>query len=200
MRAFMDTYIQSYYPTDDLFSQDTELQAWIVEANGPAQALDFPPAPLTSRTTLVDILTQMAYLAGVLHHALNSGSYASSWYLPLHPVAHYQPLPTSKGIKSVVPFLPNTTQAINEIVLLLSFNRPNLRYEGLNLPAMFLNSDFLSRANNDTQTAAVEFQTNVVKLSAANQAKSFDSDGLSQGMPFIWRTVDPMRLPYFFSI
>ncbi|KAJ9617206.1 hypothetical protein H2200_000927 [Cladophialophora chaetospira] len=200
MRVFIEAFVRSYYPTDDLISQDTELQAWIVEANGPAQVLDFPPAPLTSRTTLVDILTHMTYLTGVLHHALNSGAYAASWHLPLHPIAHYQPLPTSKGVKSVLPFLPNATHAINQIALLNSFNRPSYKYDGLNLPALFSNPTFLARANNDTQAAAARFQTSLTKLSAVNQAKSFDRDGLSQGMPFIWRTVDPMRLPSFLSM
>ena len=200
MRTFVETYVQSYYPSDDVISQDTELQAWMVETNKPAQVLDFPSAPLTSRTTLVGILTQVAYLTGVLHHALNSGAYASSWHLPLHPVAHYQPLPKSKGIESVLPFLPNTTQAIQQIGLSIVFNRPSYKYEGLNLPALFSNPVFLGRTNNETQAAALEFQTSLANLSAVNQAKRFDSDGLSQGMPLIWRTIDPLRLPYFLSI
>ncbi len=200
MRTFVETYIQSYYPSDDVILQDSELQAWMVESNGPAQVLDFPSAPITTRTTLVDIITQMAYLAGLLHHALNSGAYASSWHLPLHPVAHYQPLPTSKGVASVLPFLPNVTQAIQQIGLFISFNRPSYKYEGLNLPALFSNPTFLGRTNNTTQVAALQFQTSLAKLSAVNQAKAFDSDGLSQGMPFIWRTIEPLRLPYFLSI
>jgi hypothetical protein len=200
IRTFVDAYVESFYPTDDLLSQDTELQAWIVEANGAAQVIDFPPAPLTSRTTLIDILTQMAYLTGPMHHSLNGGAYATSWHLPLHPVAHYQPLPTSKGINSVMPFLPNVTQAINQIALFLQFNRPGYRYEGLNLPALFSSPGFLNRTNNDTRNAATQFQTAMAKLSAASQAKGFDGNGLSQGMPFIWRTIDPMRLPYFLDV
>lgn len=200
IRSFTEAYVQSYYPTDDLFAQDYELQAWIVEANGPAQVLDFPSAPLTSRATLVDILTQMAYLIGVMHPALNEGSLSTSWYVPLHPVAHYQPLPTSKGIQSVLPFLPNLAEALNQNALFAFFSRPNYKYEGLDLPAMFSSPGFLNRANNDTQAATAQFQSTLAELSAANHAKRFDGDGLSQGMPFIWRSLDPIRASFFLDV
>lgn len=200
MRSFTEAYIQSYYPTDDLFAEDDELQAWVVEANGPAQVLDFPSAPLTSRTTLVDILTQMAYLIGVMHPALNEGSLSTSWYVPLHPMAHYQPLPASKGIRSVLPYLPSVAEALNQTAFYAIFSRPNDKYEGLDLLSMFSSPGFLGRANNDTQLAAAQFQATLAKLSADNHAKTFDGDGLSQGMPFIWRSLDPVRASYFLDV
>ena len=126
IREFMRSFVATYYENDDSLANDPEVNAWVLEANGPAQVYDFPSAPLMQRESLVDILTQMAYLAGVMHHALNSGVLSSSWTLPLHPTAHWQPLPTSKGIVSVMPYLPNLNQSISQIVVETEFNRPNL--------------------------------------------------------------------------
>jgi hypothetical protein len=199
MRCFVESYVDSFYADDTAIVTDSELQAWLVEANGPAQVLSFPPAPVTCRETLVDILTHMMYLTGVLHGTMNSHALAESWWLPLHPTAHYQPLPKSKGVSSVIPFLPNATQAVQQISLMLAFNRPAYRYQGLDLPAIF-DQDFLNRTNDATVAAAGVFRQSLVKMSLFNQEKMFDANGLSEGMPFIWKTADPLRLPFFLDI
>ena len=36
MRKFMTSFVDSYYPSTDTIVQDSELQAWYKEAQGPA--------------------------------------------------------------------------------------------------------------------------------------------------------------------
>ena len=106
LRRFVSTFVGAYYTHPTYLNGDKELQAWIAEANGEANVLDFPPAPLTDPQTLIDILTQMAYLTGVNHHLLNSNapSYITG-LLPFHPSAFYKPLPASKGVSDITPYL-----------------------------------------------------------------------------------------------
>lgn len=72
----MQSFVDSYYATDNVVASDAELAAWFVEASGPAQAYDFPCAPVDGkptacdRATLVDLLTHMAYLTGVQYVSL----------------------------------------------------------------------------------------------------------------------------------
>ncbi|KAI4290543.1 MAG: hypothetical protein L6R35_000196 [Caloplaca aegaea] len=84
LRDFFANYLYTYYPTRDLPTSDREIQDWIAEANGAARVLDFPSAPLDRRTTLIDVLTHIAYFTGVSHHALNSN--APTGTLPLSPL------------------------------------------------------------------------------------------------------------------
>ena len=97
IKEFMTTYVGEYYASDEVLANDPEIKAWVVEANGPAEAYDFP-SELTKREDLIALLTHVAYLAGIEHHALNTNSPAASWPLPLHPSAHWQPLPTEFGV------------------------------------------------------------------------------------------------------
>ena len=133
IKNFMQTFISVYYTCDEDIASDPELQAWVVEANGPAAIYDFPPI-LNSRETLVDILTQVAYLAGIMHHALNTNALAHSWTLPLHPTSHYAPLPTEKVVKDIMPFLPDLNQSIAQIVVETEFRYPSTPFLPLLLP------------------------------------------------------------------
>jgi hypothetical protein len=151
--------------SEDALPEDGGIQAWDLEANGPARVLDFP-ADNTTRATLIDVLSHMAYLTGMLHHTVNGKGFVDSWCLPLHTFVHYQPLPTTKGTKSMIPFLPNITQAINHISLTLAFNRPAHKSKGLDLPAMF-DENFLNKAKDATRSTAAQFQAEMMNLSLA---------------------------------
>jgi hypothetical protein len=105
---FMTTIVQSYYHSGSDIAMDVELQTWITEAV-PAQIIDFPPAPLTKRSTLIDMLTHLAFLATVVHHTLNANDpVTSTAMLPFHPASLYSPVRTSKGVTDLPPFLPPT--------------------------------------------------------------------------------------------
>lgn len=57
----MDTFVYSYYDKDLVMEDDTELQAWFLEASTTAEVINFPCAPLPdgpcNRDTLIDLLT-----------------------------------------------------------------------------------------------------------------------------------------------
>ncbi|MCJ1431238.1 hypothetical protein MMC27_000589 [Xylographa pallens] len=202
LRRFTDAYLRAYYPRENLIFLDTELQDWISEAANGAKVLDFPASPLVSWDVLVSILTHAAFLTGVSHHALNSGTPAStSGVLPFHPAALYAPLPTTKGsITSLMPFLPNMTDALSQIALLIRFNRPQLEDSGGNLVHMFSSSKFLAGGCSAVAHAARLFQAEMLEISRQIQSKAFDHNGLAQGMPFIWRSLDPSKIPFFLSV
>ena len=201
LRGFATSFVNAYYFSSRTITQDKELQAWVSEASGAAKVIDFPASPLAQRKTLIDILTHLSYLTGVNHHTLNSGSIsASSGVLPFHPMALYQPVPTAKGVKSVLPWLPNTGASLNQTTLLLGFLRPQWFDSQKDLESMFENSGFLAGANAAVKEATVKLAADLTSISEAIQARSFDENGLAQGMPFIWRNLDPRKIPFFLSV
>ena len=201
LRRFATSFVEAYYTSEDLITQDAELQDWLVEASGPAQVLDFPAPPMTKKQTLIDILTHMAYLTGVEHHALNSGTLsASSAILPFHPLAFYQPIPKAKGVVSVLPFLADVNASIAQVALAVSFNRPNLMGSVGDLEGMFSTAGFLGPASAAVARASTRFRKEMMGISQEISARRFDQNGLAQGMPFIWRSLDPGRIPFFLNI
>ena len=153
------------------------------------------------KETLIDILTHLAYLTGVAHHTLNSGTpSASSGVLPFHPMALYQSIPTEKGVESVLPYLPNSNASLSQITLLLGFIRPQLFNSERDLESIFDMSGFLARTSATVKGAAGRLQNRLLSISEEIQARSFDGNGLSQGMPFIWKNLDPRKIPFFLSV
>lgn len=198
---FMNSFVDVYYENGDSLTMDHELQSWIRESTQEALAIDFPPFPLTDKKTLVDILSQFAYLAGVSHHVLNSGEpFKTSGVLPLHPSALFAPLPKEKGIKDIMPYLTPADEALKHIALLARFNRPQLQKDKETLLYMFSSDDFLRRFPAPIKDAAATFSTEMKAFSDRVRKRQFDDSGLCQGMPFVWKGLDPSRIPYFLSV
>lgn len=65
---------------------------------------------------------------------------------------------------------------------------------------MFNNSTFLAGTNDRTRAAADTFKSTMQAFSLEVQARTFDADGLSQGMPFVWQALDPNVAPYSLTI
>ena len=203
LREFVTAFVTTYYTNPALLRGDTELQAWIAEATREAKVIDFPPAPLEKIQTLIDILTQMAYLTGVNHHLLNSNapSYITG-LLPFHPSAFFKPLPTRKGVQDITPYLADVEHAMYQVTLQLRFQRPQLPAERRELVDMFSGDAF----NNGSAlppkllAAAKGFRGEMEKIGEQIDRKSFDKDGLCQGMPFLWKLLDPRKIPYFLSV
>ena len=163
--------------------------------------IDFSSSPLTQADTLIDILTHMSYLTGVNYHVLNSATpMQSSAVLPLHPLAFYQPIPTTKCVESVSPFLPNLNASLSQITLLLGFIRPALLSSQRDLHQIFADSTFLAPATAAVNDAATVLGISLVTVSDEISGRTFDEEGLAQGMPFLWRNLDPMRIPFFLSV
>ena len=202
LSRFTEAYLRVYYPSEDFLTTDHELQSWIVEANTAAKVIDFPDSPLVSRDVLTSILVHIAYLNGVSHHALNSGTPAStSGVLPFHPAAFYAPPPTAKGVvDSLMPFLPNVTDALGQITLLIRFNRPKFEKSNGNLVHMFSSPNFIGYGSGAVASAAKVFEHDMLDISDRIMSKVFDDKGLAQGMPFVWRSLDPRKIPFFLSV
>ncbi|TAQ89914.1 hypothetical protein B7494_g1760 [Chlorociboria aeruginascens] len=202
INEFITTYVEAYYPSDALLEQDQELQAWMLETIEKAQVIDFPSFPLTSRSTLASILAHISFLAGVAHHVLNGATPGeSSGILPLHPSAFNKPLPTTKGsIDDLMPYLHNETEALKQASLLVRFNRPLLEEHKESLVYMFSGKDFLSQTMPTVEHAAEKFERQMEMISDEIRGQKFDERGLAQGMPFIWRSMDPRRIPYYLSV
>ena len=202
IRRFAETYVNAYYTSEAFLQKDRELQAWMREAHEGAQVLDFPPYPLADRETLISILSHVAFLSGISHHVLNAATPGeSSGLLPMHPSAFFLPLPTRKGqITNLLDYLHNETEAIKQASLLVRFNRPQIEEQGGELASMWSGTDFLAAVNSPVERAAKAFKDEMWKISDGIRGKIFDEDGLCQGMPYIWRSLDPRRIPYYLSV
>ena len=196
---FMTAFVTSYYANDAIIKADYELQAWVNESNGAAQVIDFPT--IRDTRTLIEVLTHIAFLTGVKHHSVNTGTpVASLGVLPLHNFALYQPVPKAKGVTDVFPFLTPTEQALGQVDLLSQFGRPAYVAQNRTLTYMFSDDSFLSQFHSSLQGAAGSFQAAMVAQSAKIRARTFDRNGLSQGMPFVYRQLDPSVIPWFFAV
>ncbi|KAI9643344.1 hypothetical protein NHQ30_007963 [Ciborinia camelliae] len=199
--GFMTSFVEAYYDSDRTLALDNELQAWVREATETAFVIEFPASPLVRRSALIDILVHVAFLNGVSHHVLNSGEpVATSGVLPLHPSALYAPVPTQKGVKDIMPFLPPANKAVEHIALLARFNRPHLASKNGTLAHMFNSKGLLERGCADIRQAEMKFREAMQNFSEVVGGRKFDMDGLSQGMPFVWKGLDPGQIPYFLSI
>lgn len=200
IRRFVQSFVDSCYESDLTVAHDWELQAWAAEAKGPAMVIDFP-AELKHVETLVDIITHMAWLTGVSHHVLNAGTpVATSGVLPLHPAALYAPPPEEKGVKDLLPYLPDEEASVKQISLLARFNRPQLVDAQMTLLYMFDDETLLLREPARLMFANERFKAEMQEISDTINEKTFDEAGLCQGMPFVWRAIDPAQIPFFLSV
>jgi hypothetical protein len=196
---FTRTFVELYYPEEALMDVDNELQDWIIEVTEAAEVIDFVPAPMREPEQLISVLSRMAFLAGIAHHALNGATVGEALgVLPLHPSSFNRPLPETKGsIDSLLPWLHNETEALKQASLLVRFNRPLLDEQEGNLPHMFSGSSFLARTGTAIHHAERRFREKMWAISDEIRVRQFDERGLSQGMPFIWRSIDPQKVPYY---
>ncbi len=201
IREFMKTLVQTYYPSDKVLAQDHELQAWIREATAEAKVIDFPAAPLKEASTLVDILTHLAYLGGVKHHVLNTAMpFSAGAVLPFHPMALYQPPPAEKNVTNIIRYLPPLDQALSHLNLVANFQRDSLESQNRTLVYMFSDEKMLDRLDERLRVAERKFKSKMQAFSQKIRSKRFDQNGLSQGAPFIYRVVDPGAIPFFFGV
>jgi len=194
--SFFTDFVNSYYPTEDELDGDYEVQNWFNEVSEGAKVYDFPP--FCTKQVLIDVLTHFAHIVSVVHHSLNGGDpVGSKATLPFHLNALYAPVPTEKGVTDLLPFLPPAPDAVHYIGFLATFNRPFYRTTERTLEYAFNNATLLATLNEDTNNAASTFWDQMTKMSAEVRSRGFDGDGLSNGMPFVYRTLDPGYIPFF---
>jgi hypothetical protein len=202
--TFFQSFVDSYYETDADVADDHEVQSWFGEVTENAKVHDFPQVSSDSpvdKATLVDVLTHFGFIVSVSHHALNGGDpIGSKATLPFHLPALHAPLPEEKGVQDLVPFLPDAKQAVHYIGFIASFNRPFYETSERNLQNAFSAGDMLQRLNQATKDAADAFLSSMESLSSEVRSRTFDENGLSMGMPFIYRTLDPGYIPFFCAV
>ncbi|KAG6277888.1 hypothetical protein E4U47_006535 [Claviceps purpurea] len=192
-KTFMRTFVYSTYRKESRVWHDQELACWFEEVRH-AGSVDFPPRNHMSRSTLVDILTHVAYLTSVQHQAMNNNDQFISSLLPMSPMSFFKPLPTTKGSlteRDIVSMLPNATTAVGQLALSAAFSRPEFVNSDRALLNIFQDQEFYGSLNAQTKAAAAVFQAKMEKLSAEVAGRRFDAEGLCGGAPFIWRALDP---------
>ncbi|OAA52979.1 Lipoxygenase [Cordyceps fumosorosea ARSEF 2679] len=199
-RAFFESFVESYYRTELDLAGDWEVRNWFAEASAHAKAQDFPPAHPLSRATLVDVLTHFGFVLSVGHHSMNGGAPIASRTRPFHIPALYAAPPAAKGVTDLLPYLPDAPTALHYIGFMASFNRPFYGADGRTLESVFSGDGMLKRLNKGTNDAAAQFLKTLQGLSDKIRARKFDGDGLSQGMPFLYRTLDPGYIPFFCAV
>ncbi|TEA12004.1 Manganese lipoxygenase [Colletotrichum sidae] len=195
MRAFLADFVDAYYASDDAITRDAELLGWFKEAAEKASIVDFPSS-VSTRAELVDVLAHLAYLVSVLHGSLNSNSLSQySGVLPMHPLSLYRPLPTEKGVPDLVPFLPDLNASVRHITLLANFNQAPIVDSSDSMLLMFDDPSFKGPANDRVRAAAARFTSTLKAFGDEVGARKLDSNGLSQGMPFVWNLFNPRTAP-----
>ncbi|KAI1131439.1 lipoxygenase [Nemania abortiva] len=196
IRDFMTAFIDSYYPNDKAVAQDAELQAWRAETDV-AKVYDFPKS-ITTKQTLVDVLTHQAYLGAVVHGVMSTnGAIGDTTSLPFAPAGFRQPIPTKKGVTDIMPFMPTAEGAVWQVATYAAANRAAWRDTNETISYMFADDAMLSRMNAQTRAAAATFKSNMDAFSKVVRARKFDANGLERGMPFLWNVLDPNWAPYW---
>jgi hypothetical protein len=215
-RDFYKSFIDTYYASDADVEKDYEVKAWFeeirrgptgpeVKAQGLVPVQGFPEK--VCKATLVDVLTHNAWLQ-IAHHTINAGDpIRNSLTLPFHPGGLHKPVPEAKGIDDagLISFLPNATASVNYIVFSASFNRP--RYQKMEQPRTlayaYSGKEFLARfGERQVKQAADKYKEAMSKLGAENEARKIEKDGMctGQGIPFCYTSLDPLYIPWFFSV
>ncbi|TGJ81416.1 hypothetical protein E0Z10_g7349 [Xylaria hypoxylon] len=196
IREFMTTFVNSYYASDSAVAKDSELQAWQRETVV-AKVFDFPKS-ITSRRTLIDILTHQAYLGGVVHGVTSTnGAIGDTTSLPFAPAGFRQPIPTKKGVKDLMAFMPTPEGAVWQVVTYSAANRFSWKDTNETITYMFEDQAMLSKMTSQTRVAAQKFKSDMNAFSTEVRARKFDKDGLNRGMPFMWNVMDPNWAPYW---
>ncbi|KAI0448639.1 lipoxygenase [Xylaria acuta] len=196
IRDFMTTFVNSYYPNDRAVAQDSELQAWRRETDT-AKVYDFPKS-IATKKTLIDILTHQTYLGAVVHGVMSTnGAIGDTTSLPFAPAGFRQPIPTKKGVKDIMSFMPTAEGAVWQVSTYAAANRAAWRDTNETISYMFADESMLSKMNPSVRSAAGKFQDSMNAFSTEVRARTFDKDGLNRGMPFLWNVLDPNWAPYW---
>jgi arachidonate 15-lipoxygenase (second type)/8-lipoxygenase (S-type) len=138
-------------------------------------------------------------LGSTAHHTINTNELLQvSSSLPFFPPALFSALPDEKGITEadLVKFLPPFTNVLLQFTVGALFARPLLVGTNRTLIHMFDDETMLGLMNSETQAANKAFMSSMETFSSEVGSRSFDSEGLSQGMPFVWKALDPNVAPY----
>ncbi|XP_022958148.1 linoleate 13S-lipoxygenase 2-1, chloroplastic-like [Cucurbita moschata] len=150
LKQWVTEYVNHYYPDPSLVASDTELQSWWTEIRtvGHADKQDEPWWPLLNTPQdLIDIVTNIAWVASAHHAAVNFGQYAYAGYFPSRPSIARTNMPTEdtnpalwksfleKPEEVLLNAFPSQYQATQVMLVLdvLSSHSPDEEYLGKNM-------------------------------------------------------------------
>jgi arachidonate 15-lipoxygenase (second type)/8-lipoxygenase (S-type) len=137
-------------------------------------------------------------LVSSAHHTVNTNELLQvTSALPFCPPALYSAIPTEKNATfDPVQFLPPLTKVLEQFVVGALFARPLLVGTNRTIIHMFDDQTMLGHMNAATKNANTVFMNSMQSFSGQVSARSLGADGLSQGMPFVWKALDPNVAPY----
>jgi arachidonate 15-lipoxygenase len=133
IKDYVSGYLKLYYKSPAKILGDTELQAWakklISPAGGNVKGL-VPGGDLTTLAQLVEIVTQLIFVSGPQHGAVNYPQYDYMAFVPNIPLATYgNPLRRDEEVneETILSILPPQKLAAKQLELMrtLSVFRPN---------------------------------------------------------------------------
>jgi lipoxygenase len=145
IKGFNREYVDVYYKDDDAVLADPELQAWWKEMREKAHEdkKDAPGWPeLTSKESLVEVLTTIQWIPSCQHAAVNFGQYDYAGWMPHHPTMTRRLIPEEgtadwdtmvknpeKYYLLTISNIDSTTAAMS-VYEVLSAHSPNEEYIG----------------------------------------------------------------------
>ncbi|XP_022153765.1 linoleate 13S-lipoxygenase 2-1, chloroplastic-like [Momordica charantia] len=150
LKQWVTEYVNHYYPDPYLITSDTELQAWWTEIRtvGHADKKDAAGWPtLNTPQDLIEIVSNIAWVASAHHAAVNFGQYAYAGYFPNRPSIARTNMPTEdpnpalwksfleKPEDVLLDAFPSQYQATQVMMVLdvLSSHSPDEEYIGKNM-------------------------------------------------------------------
>ncbi|KAA0041375.1 hypothetical protein IC582_009828 [Cucumis melo] len=186
LKQWVTEYVNHYYPDPYLVTTDTELQAWWTEIRtvGHADKQEKPWWPLLNTPQdLIDIVTNIAWVASAHHAAVNFGQYAYSGYFPNRPSITRTNMPTEdnnpalwksfleKPEELLLDSFPSQFQATQVMLVMnmLSSHSPDEEYIGKDMEP--------SWGDNPTIKAAFErFSTSIKNMELIIDHRNSDSN------------------------
>ncbi|XP_077340447.1 hydroperoxide isomerase ALOXE3-like [Lithobates pipiens] len=179
MESFVSNIVNYYYSSDEMVSQDPELQAWVAEIFKEG-FLEYKtseiPSSLESIGSLIKYLTMVIFTCSAQHAAVNSGQFDFYSWMPNGPTSMKCPPPTAKGVTTMpdilkaLPDVNTTATGIATVWLLSKEPQDRLRSSSLQKPlGDYTNVRFTEKT---PQHLIKEFQDKLAKISKSTQERN----------------------------
>lgn len=195
IHTWVHDYVSVFYATDRDVARDTEVQAWVQElvaaghiqdiGDGPSSA----PASISTRAYLVNLVTQIIFVASVQHAAVNFPQDTIMSFTPAMPGAAYAPFPAlGQRPIDVLPPLQKSLLQVSVLAVLGGLHYTALGEYGGQFAALDLVKGL------QVQSALLAFQKRLHVLESAINAKN----QLGQRTPY--STLLPSAIPQSINI
>ncbi|HMG21943.1 MAG TPA: lipoxygenase family protein [Kofleriaceae bacterium] len=101
IEAYVKAYVFHYYASDAAVTADSELAAWRAAVVDPAQGNLAGVPAISTRATLIDVLTQIIFTCTAQHAAVNYPQFDAIGLVPNMPAAAYNTLPPLQRLATV---------------------------------------------------------------------------------------------------